>query len=515
MPVDTSLYGNIAQPNPLGQMGQMLQVQSAMNQNALFQQQFAARQALGQLAQSSVDPATGQMDWNKYSLSISTDPRTAFMAREVIESLTRQKLLDADTFGKKLDNAQKATTLIGNTLTPIAMEWAKNGAPQDAKDPSKVDTTQLVNQAGLLVGQAPEMYDQVKSFLVGLKALPRPQAQQALIDYTKFVQIAKGGLDSVAPLFRQDVGGGVQYGQTDRFTGAPQGTGFQPKTLTPAEQQDQVKTANPLTGAPQLAPRGSMPMAPSAGAPPIEPQIAGGGMSAMPAASGGAMPAESTPITGRAGSPAEPQQAAGGAMPAPSSLTSVVGPPKGVEDAQSEVLTKFAPALQERVSVANQLKLLMQQAQEETRNFKQGGGTDTYIKMAQLAQALGVKDEAVDKLANGDIASGQAANKLFMQVGSLIASQLIRAGGGRMTQTEWGKTLSEGAPNIDMDPRAISKILAAMRETVHYTNMENQAYNAKYQAYRGGQYDIGQFPSDWQQTLGSFLDSRARARGVK
>src|SRR5690348_12255714 len=98
LPADANVYSSLGQggapPNLLGPMASYAGIQNALNQNALFQQTFRARQAMGPIAQQSIGP-DGQMDWNKFAIGISTHPETAFMAPEILNQIASKKLVEA------------------------------------------------------------------------------------------------------------------------------------------------------------------------------------------------------------------------------------------------------------------------------------------------------------------------------------------------------------------------------------------------------------------------------------
>lgn len=158
--------------------------------------------------------------------------------------------------------------------------------------------------------------------------------------------------------------------------------------------------------------------------------------------------------------------------------------------------------LNERKSNANQLVALMGQAQKYLKDFTPGGGEEFRAEMAQLAQSMGMPKETLDAIASGDLGSVQAARKMFFGIGSQMAGNLIRAGGGRMTQSEWAQTLLKGSPNIDLDPRAISNIMGSMRELAHYTKMEGDYFNMK-KSSPG--YDMTRAQNDWSNVLGEII----------
>ena len=115
----TTLGQNSGSTNLLGPLTQFAYAQNALNQNAMFQQQFRARAAMGPLAQASVDPETGQMDYNKFATLISTHPETAFMAPEVINQLVQRQLTQAQVVKTNLDIEARKRDVINNGLAGL------------------------------------------------------------------------------------------------------------------------------------------------------------------------------------------------------------------------------------------------------------------------------------------------------------------------------------------------------------------------------------------------------------
>src|ERR1700676_1275900 len=111
--ISTSMYPTQPVPsNLLGMASQFAGTQNALNQNALFQQTFRARQAMGPLAQQSIGP-DGQMDYNKFAVLLSAHPDTAFMAPDIINGMVQRQLTQQDTVAKSLSNAQSRADALG------------------------------------------------------------------------------------------------------------------------------------------------------------------------------------------------------------------------------------------------------------------------------------------------------------------------------------------------------------------------------------------------------------------
>jgi hypothetical protein len=447
MPVDTSMYSTLgqSQPNALGMLATFAGAQNQLNQNQLFQQTFRARQALGPLMQQAVDPTTGQLDYNKAGILVSTNPDTAFMAPDILNQFAQKQLIQAETMKTNLDNFAKKQAAIGSAAYALSQEKGDTVAPKDVM--SKL--TELMAAHGI---EAPDAV----AYMAGISGLKGPELNNHL------KQLAQSSLRG------GELAGNIDY-RPDAFhdgNGNPV-PGFVNKMQGTATPSGGVGSA---TGA---APT-SVSAAPGAG--PF--QSAGGG---------------------------GPSAAAPPAPAAPALTQTGVGPNRQAVLADSAA---YGKDVNERTNSANQLLLTMQQAQRYLKNFTPGGGEAFRSDLAQVAQAAGMPKGTLDAIASGDLSSVQAARKMFFGIGSQIAAQLIHAGGGRMTQTEWGKTLTEGAPNIDLDPGAISKIMTSMRELAHVTNMESDHYRGRMDQASHGFYDMANVQNDWAKTFGEYLKQR-------
>lgn len=434
------------------------QVQSQMMQNRLYQQEFVAKQAMGGIIQQSIDPETGIPDWNKAGILMSMDPRTSFKAPEFLTQLATQRKLNLETFGVKLKNAQTQTELIGNMAAPVLKDWMDN--------PSKnADMKPLINQAGLLVGQDAELGDKVWDQIITLKTMSPQERTEALANIVKQSQIASKGFDSVYKALdfeRVDPLTDKKFktmGQVDIVSGQ-----FNPYNLTGATQV-QGKPSSIIDAPTEQTESGTM-----------------------------KAPVQNPPLP---------------------SGTVQTGIGTVQEEGLKKVATEYIPELGSRVATANQLLLTMQQAEDSLRDFKPGGGQSFLTELSSLAQAAGMPQEFVDSISGGregGLGSVQEARKILFGVGSQIAAALIRAGGGRMTQTEWAKTLSEGAPSVDLDERAVKGIIKAMKEVVAYTKAEGQAFSD----YRDANGDLTKWQTDvWPQVFGKLLARREGGRHAR
>jgi len=169
MPIDTSIYGNIQQPqieNPLNALAKVSQVKAMQNQNRLAdlaygtaQREQESQNALADAYKSAVDPTTGAVDRNKLMTSLAQGGQGAKLPgiqKQFSEmdaaALTQQKA--------KLENTSQQLELVGRYMTaakqnpamyPQLVAQLREVIPGGGKDlpdqydPSVVDAT--INRA--------------------------------------------------------------------------------------------------------------------------------------------------------------------------------------------------------------------------------------------------------------------------------------------------------------------------------------------------------------------------------
>lgn len=76
MPIDTSVYGNIKQPDPFGTLGSMVGIQQGVAQNKLLQLQLLGKTAGAQALKDSIGP-DGQLDPVKLGTNLKNAPGVA------------------------------------------------------------------------------------------------------------------------------------------------------------------------------------------------------------------------------------------------------------------------------------------------------------------------------------------------------------------------------------------------------------------------------------------------------
>lgn len=240
--------------NPLEMVYRLAVTQNAMNQNALFQQTFRARQAMGPIAQQSVGP-DGQMDWDKFAVGISTHPDTAFMAPDVLNQIAQKKLIDAETTNQKLQATEKRLGIFSNLAAGASKTLT--GEPghdlvswySDARAAGGVDPAQEKAWIGKLAELNALPVQEQKARLAQM-AMGTEQGRKALADFNGTFT-PNLGFD---PATGQNIPGWVSPTMRQATPMMPGGAAPQmAQTATPAGQPDAATQPSFSYGAPSAA----------------------------------------------------------------------------------------------------------------------------------------------------------------------------------------------------------------------------------------------------------------------
>lgn len=114
-----------------------------------------------------------------------------------------------------------------------------------------------------------------------------------------------------------------------------------------------------------------------------------------------------------------------------------------------------------QLSEAQGLLQRIQESRDALTKFKAGGGMDSRVEMAKMAQAIpGMPQSVVDGIAGGSLSAAQEFQKYAAQEALQTMQQSLASDTGKGAQ---GNRISmqlfiKNNPNIDTDPRAIEKI---------------------------------------------------------
>lgn len=421
----TAGIGQQGQVNPLGMLGQFAQTQNALNQNALFQQTYKARAAMGPLAQQSVGQ-DGQMDWNKFATLVSTHPDTAWTAPDVLNNIAQKKLIDAETTNQELNATKGRMDIWGGILSAAAKDSSVNGVK---------DMGPYISQ-GMALGAFKNAKDPI-AFLADPKyaAMSGPEFRsQILLPHAIAMQHGANALTALGNQWDANMG-------TDPATGQK----------IPGWRNDIRQQATPLVS----GQAGAMSAGPTAGA------AAAGGAPAAPGTAGG----PSNFQFGQLG-PAQEQML------------------KDVEGMRTNYnsLAGHASALQQ---VSDQLEQALgkvkagagAKAYQEAARFMQSLGVSD----------KNVDTVANGSLPAGMTADNLATTLGTTAVRQLLLSQTQGEGSaGRLTNMEFSKIV-DIFPNIDTDPRAAKSIFNFIRRQNTLNTAKAAAYNDTYNRFHAHQ----------------------------
>jgi hypothetical protein len=423
MPLDPSISlgatGAVSAPpiNPLDMVGKFATIQNQINQNQLFQQTFAARKAAGQILATSPDMESAISELQK-------NPLTGPFAADTIASLRASQLALTQVQGEQQKQAKEGLDGV-----------LKGVGPSLLTDPSQFSPTVDAFMKTL----SPSAEARVRPAIESLKQawtsnLPSDPAQAK----SMFTQRVMGTLTSsgytpemlsniIGKPMTQDTGGGVAYG-----TQAPAqlGGGF-----TPANGL--AKTLAPTTVTGPSGPGGATTTKIIGGGNPLAMQVPGAG-------------SDGTVLAGPTQAQAEYN----------------TGRTKDIIDHEKN--------LDDNVKNGAQLRKNVSEVVDAMKSATTGGGAETYTKLGSLLQAIGVKNETVDKWANGSLAKSQVIDKVALQNSmSQLKQQLTGVGGSRLNAQEFVAYLNKN-PNLTTDPRAALEVFNLWQKFYDRDKVEQQ-----------------------------------------
>lgn len=511
MPIDTSMYQvqPAPQPNLLGMMGQAASIQNAMNQNQLFQQTNRARLAVGKIMQDSVDPQSGQPDYDKAAISLSQHPDTALIAPELIKTWAGLKNLNLDNTIKSLDIARQRAGDFADVAGSVLATAHEGKSYTDAKGNgvpdalAQEDLFRAVNHSQLVAHNIPaEMKLQLLS-KVGYPDDPRAprvyDPKKAFQDVVQFGLAKAGAEKTMTGVFNNlkevDTGGGHIIGQVNpsQSSFTPLKGGAIPKTPTPGELNAPTDVMTPQGGTRTVPRYQAGPMVTGAGTP----ALAGGG---TPDAT--AVPTTSVTRANPDGVPT-PQPAAAAVPTQPPGWMKTMAP------LQAEQLKKMAPYIKEvndEGTNAIKLRQVIDEMDAARKTVKLGGGASGYIKAAETLQAFGVKNKVVDKVAGGDLSSAQEFGKLANQLAMAQLRSSLGPNAGKITNLEV-QNFTKNNPNWDTDPKATDKVFSFLKKMATISTTRQQALSHVYSRWVDGKPlpegmgDLSQFDAWWNKRL--------------
>jgi hypothetical protein len=475
------MYGALLkQPNPIEAMTAFTNMSSSMTHNALMstqnaiqQQQFRANKAMGPIMQQSVGE-DGVVDYDKAVTLMAQDPATAYLAPEYMMKAFQGKQLQLQNKLSQLDITAKKQALYGNTAGSLL---------------AKGDSVTRADVAGAMTSLAADMVaggiwdDADKDRMITFLSQVPEKGSDINAQMKQVAQKSAGAADSINKVVgsfqTQNVGGQTILGYTNPINQQFIPIGSLTQTPTPAEMNAPVQSVGP-DGTQTTTPRvDALPMYTGQGT-----QI-----NAAP----GAQPGMATP----GAPPAQPGSAPAAApQGVPAALVTKLGPETSEWlNALGHNIGAYSKQLNEDTQgIQSQLQML-QQMQDLSAQFKGGAGSSVKMKLAGLAQAVGMPKDTVDQIGLGNYAAAQAFEKYTVQNTMNVLRQAI-GGQGRLTNLEFEQFLHSN-PNLDTDPRAVQKILAFSQKLYKLKAAEQQGM----QAWVKSGHAPSDFPAAWTAKL--------------
>jgi hypothetical protein len=428
--------------NMLSSLFDLARTGAVLQQNRLLSQEANSRARMGQLAQASTNP-DGSFDSTTYVKHILGDPVTAPFAPQVMNQFAEKGLIDANTTAQNLNNWKARYDTIASVASAVGQDTPSDTNPADTKNfiGRVSDQLSLKNPDGTQMFTAPELTAYLTHALSGVKTNADLKSH--------VLSLAQGSLTRSQLL--ENVGTQPGLGPN----GEPKLYFFNRLAQGAGAGGNAGAAGAYMAGAGGVGPGGAG--SPGNGGP--------GGLAAPGATPG---PGSQTPVGGAPSGPSAPPtpQPAAGPPQSPGSLT--LGP-SAPEQAQLTALPGYISHVNSSAATAQNLNFQLDKLDQVRTQFKQGGGAGTYAELGKLMQAAGVRQDWVDKVANGSLPASQTFSSLSQQVAvNLMKQQLLShdndtSGAGRLLQSEWSSYISN-KPNWEHDPRTLDSLLGFMRK---------------------------------------------------
>lgn len=527
--VDTSMYGTL-QPaggiNYLGMLGQSANIQNALNQNRLFQQEFIGKQAVGGIMKQAIDQY-GNVDYKKAALLLSTDARTGYIAPQILQQWANKGLLDAQTTAAELGNYQNRVKIAGDAAGALLND------PNLSSQKVIGKASDVYNNGGF---GDPHSEDAKNAYLTFLKRMPMDASGKLiegpeLRNYVTQIAAQADGADksiglSLGALKEYNTNAGTQVLGVSQTTGVHP-LGFVGNTLTPDQAatlaEVRVTRANAAQypgasiGSVIKVPRSQLPGGDTVGQPgPVIDQsgLQSGGnqlMQGSPSQSspggnqltGGPAPGATQPVApalAQGVNPMAPPAGQGGAVP-PTQMAAAPPPAQGpgapnfvpsqlspMEQKEQENAAEYEAGLNDSVAKMSANMLNVKLLKDAMTHTATGGLMEARGKLGQALQGLGVPKGVYNPESGGSLDANQLIQmKAIPQVFSSLRD-LIN-GAGRFAVLEF-KVLQENSPNINTSPGAWKQMLGLTQQVYEVKRLEQQKYR--------DWITKGNDPADWQ-----------------
>ena len=453
--------------NPLTTAGQVIGLQNQLIQNRGNQQMLAARQAIGPIYQQSIDPDTGQLDTNKLLAAASQDPRTAWMAGDLVKSAQDRQQQQVQIQQSQFDLAQKHLQTAMGMLAPLVTN--KNATRQDY-----VNTISDAVSQGLITPQ--EAASEIGS-------MPNNDADLGawgMAHYTRYqsmdnqIKALRGNVQT------DSLGSRTNITQVNPLTGSVTPLASAQNGLSPSDAASTVPYVDPQTGQPMTMSKGEY-----AGA---QPQ----GAFQAPGVSQPAV-TPSTPPQAGAQPPAAPQAPAAPTQPAttPPHLPTALAP--GQPEALQDSAAQGQAALKGSADYRNNVRPLIAEAQNQlSQGVLTGPSADTTKLAGQFAAQFGIDVPNTSK--------AEVLGKVLEQ----IAQRQTGVLGGTPTDAKLASAQS-ASPNTHLSNQGLSATLATVEGQGQAIDLLGQSYNAYLNSHPSSPVPFNQFRVQFSKDIDPYV----------
>jgi hypothetical protein len=493
--VDTSMYARIGQgsPNLLGPLADLSRIQLMQNQNALFQRDFAAKRALGEIAKLTTGP-DGKTDWNKFLMHTAGDPRTGYMTLDVAKQVADRNLVDATAMKEAFQTGQMKQGAIGSAML-AAMERIPD-------NDDKADMKPVINSIGNIWG----LKDQNDNPLISDK--------EAISRLTELGQQNMTNRQLRDYLHQHGTASIHISQQLDRYHFNPEGAYDDNGNLVPT-MTDKIGGRTTTLGLTQGAQSSMAGMRPNAaGMVPGAPAPEGAGPQDAGQVLGRAAPGEGgAAATGTSTGTSPPPPPLAAPAPAPGQNNIHIGRPGIQNQRENEEMADYRSQLNSAAAQAVGVRNMLSESRILLKGFVPGRTAEYRLEAARWLKDGGAPEAVVDTIMRGKMSDAAAFEKLVTAAATQWMAAINKDNAKVRAVQEW-QQFQKVYPRITTDPDAIKKMFDFMDYQAKLVDQEQKSYT-KWRNYGKKSTD---FPAFWNgiaiKASNDFFGNQQRQRSL-
>jgi len=417
--------------------------QQALEQQA---QDYAAKQAFGQMMQQHIDPATGELDHHGLIVEAAKNPVASRIVPDIYKYLTEQKELNEKVFQAKADTELKRFDVMGKIALPLL---DKIGRGENATDQDIAGLFGELANAGIYKDR--KAATQALASVIGSNVGTKDNRNQVVRSLALFTENGRAALNN---------------------------------TLQSIEKQKEFTNVIGPQGQPGVKTREQV----------LSEMQGGQGLPEQDVVQDGSAP----PVAGAARQQAQPSgpAATSGFVP-----TGMAPAQQKYQEGQVEQFVKAEDQINKNLTGASAIQMRIDETVKALKDFKTGPGTPTIMKLAGVARALGMEDMSDRMMGGGKgaFAAAQEFEKLMVPHSMELLRQTL-GGQGRITNLEFEK-FAAANPNLETDPKALEKIFNFSKKLNDLAKLEAFSLEEYKKHHREGQYSITQFDNEFMNHL--------------